>query len=314
VLSVIGRRLLSLVPVLLIVSFAAFSLILLIPGDPAITLAGTNPSPARIAAVREQLGLNDPLYVQYGRWLGNLARGDLGDALFKPRSVWELISSRLPVTLSLTFGGMIVGLLLGVPLGIYAASRSGRLADRVTSVAASLGVAAPNYWLALLLVIAFALRLGWFPVAGYVGPTTHVGEWLHHLVLPSIALGLATAAEIARQLRSSMIDVLNREYVRTAVAKGLRARVVLLRHGLRNAALPVVTVLGLQFARLFGGAVIVEQIFNMNGLGRLAVDAVTERDFPVVQGVVVVAVIVAVLCNLVVDVSYAWLNPKVRGR
>lgn len=306
------QRVLALVPLLFIVSLLVFSLMLMIPGDPAYTLAGEDATPAEIEAIREDMGLNDPVMIQYGRWIGGVLQGDLGTSLFSDQPVLDVIVERLPVTLSLAFGAIIIALLVAVPAGVIAGTRPGRTADRVVTVGASAGLAIPNFWLGLMLILVFAIWNDWLPATGYIPLSENAQGWFQHLLLPAFTLGLAAAAILTRQLRGAMVDVMGLDYIRTARAKGLPWRRVVLKHGLKNAAIPMVTVLGLQANYLLGGTVIVEQIFGMPGLGQLAVASVFTRDLPMIQGVVVVAVFVAVFVNLLVDISYGYFNPKVR--
>lgn len=308
----LGRRLLLMVPILLVVSFLVFGLVVAVPGDPAITLAGDNATPERIAEIRGQLGLDDPLVQQYGRWVGEVVRGDLGSSLFSGRPVATSIAERMPVTIGLATLSMIVALSISIPAGIIAATRRGRWPDRVATFLASAGLAMPSFFLGLVLVLVFALQLGWLPATGYVPFEVDPVRWLKHMILPAITLGAAAAAETTRQLRSSLSDVLQQDYIRTARAKGTRARSVIFRHAMKNAAVPVVTVLGFQVAFLLGGSVIVEQIFALPGLGGLAIRAVIDRDIPVIQGVVVFAAVLVMVVNLGVDLLYGWLNPKIR--
>lgn len=313
-LSLIARRLLAVVPLLLLVTFMTYGMILLIPGDPAIAIAGENATPAMIEQTRERLGLNDPFLVQYGRWIGDAVQGDLGTSLFSSRTVRGAIVERLPVTLGLTAAALTLALLVAVPAGTLAALKRGTWLDRFTTMSATMGVAMPNFWLGLLLVLLFAIQNPWFPATGYRPITDGVGEWAQHVFLPAVALGAAACAELTRQLRSAVVDVLDQDYVRTARAKGLRSPRVVGKHVLKNAAVPVVTVLGLQVTRLLGGAVIIEQVFAIPGIGQLAVSSVFNRDVPMILGVVLVAAVLAVFVNLVVDISYSWFNPKVRPR
>ncbi len=306
------RRLLALIPLLFVVTFVVYSLLLLVPGDPAITLAGDNPTEEQIAATRERLGLDDPVIVQYGRWVADAVRGDLGTSLYSSRSVTDAVLARLPMTLSLTAAAVVIALVLSVPLGLAAAARPRGVVDRMTLVGASVGVALPSFWVGLVLIIVFGHGLGWLPPVGYVGLSESPLDWARHMALPATALGLAAAAETTRQLRGAMVDVLGTDYVRTARSAGLRARTVVMKHALKNAASPVLTVLGIQVTYLLGGSVIVEKMFGIPGLGSLAVESVLARDIPMIQGVVVVAVIVAVTVNLLVDLGYAALNPRVR--
>lgn len=306
------RRVLMIVPLLFLVSLGVFALVLMIPGDPAITIAGENATEAQIEATRERLGLNDPLLVQYAGWAGNALTGDLGSSLFSNESVVGAIAGRFPVTLSVTFAAMVIALLIAVPAGIVAALRRGRWQDRGATLFASVGISLPNFWVGILLIMAFALAFPIFPAVGYTPLSEGVGPWVVGLVLPGVTLGTTLAAEITRQLRGSLSDTLQKDFIRTARANGLRPRAVIGRHGLKNAAVPVVTVLGFQIGFLLGGSVIVERVFGLPGLGDLAIRAVLQRDIPMIQGIVVVAALIVMLVNLVVDLSYGWLNPKVR--
>ena len=307
-------RLLSTVPVVFVVTFLVFGLILLIPGDPAITIAGPDATPEQIEAIRERLGLNRPFVVQYADWLGSALQADLGTSLFTSRAVTTSILDSLPVTLTLTLTAILLSLLISVPLAVLSATRRGGWVDRLATVASSVGIAVPSFWLGLILVLIFSLTLGWLPATGYVPLGQDPAGWLRHILLPALTLGVATAAESTRQLRGSIIEVLQQDYVRTARAKGLRARMIIGKHVLKNASVPLVTVIGLQVTLLLGGAIVVEQVFGVPGLGQVAINAVTTRDIPVIQGVVLVAVLVAMLSNLLVDLTYGYLNPKVRAR
>lgn len=312
--GMIVRRLFSLVPVLLIVSFGVFMLSALVPGDPAITIAGGESATIeRIDEVRDQLGLDDPLLVQYGRWLGDAAQLDFGESLFTSRStVWDEVRNRLPVTFSVAGMALLFGILIGVPVGIAAGTKPGGLMDRTSVTGTSLGLAFPNFFLAMLLITLFAVQRQWFPALGF----TRFGEdpvlWLKSVTLPALSLGLVSAASIARQLRAALIDVLGSNYVRTAWASGASTFRVLGKHALKNAAIPAVTVIGLQLSALLGGAVIIEQIFSIPGLGTYLLQALTRVDLPVIQGVTVTFVVIHVLLNLAIDISYGFLNPKVR--
>ena len=311
-ISFILQRLLALGPLLLIVSLMVFSLVLLIPGDPAYLLAGEDATPEEIAEIRSDMGLDDPIMVQYLRWAGGLLRLDLGTSLFSDQPVLDVLIQRLPVTLSLAAGAIVIALLIAIPAGIISGTRPGRWSDRALTVGASAGLAIPNFWLGLMLVLVFAIWNDWLPATGYIPLSENVGDWLRHLLLPAFTLGLSAGAILTRQLRGAMVDVMNQDYIRTARAKGLPWRRVVMKHGLKNAAIPMVTVLGLQANYLLGGTVIVEQVFGMPGLGQLAVASVFSRDLPMIQGVVIMAVFVAVTVNLLVDISYGYFNPKVR--
>jgi peptide/nickel transport system permease protein len=307
-------RVLSTVPVVFVVTFVVFGLILLIPGDPAITIAGPDATPEQIEVIRERLGLNRPFLIQYVDWLGSALRGDLGTSLFTSRAVTTSIMESLPVTLTLTLTAIVISLLISVPLAIVSATRRGGWIDRLATVTSSIGIALPSFWLGLMLVLLFSLTLGWLPATGYVPLAQDPAAWLRHILLPALTLGVAAAAESTRQLRGSIIEVLQQDYVRTARAKGMRTRKVIGKHVLKNASVPLVTVIGLQVTLLLGGAIVVEQVFGVPGLGQVAISAVTLRDLPVIQGVVLVAVLVAMLSNLLVDLTYGYLNPKVRAR
>jgi peptide/nickel transport system permease protein len=307
-------RVLSTVPVVFVVTFVVFGLILLIPGDPAITIAGPDATPEQIETIREGLGLNRPFLIQYVDWLGSALQGDLGTSLFTSRAVTTSIMESLPVTLTLTVTAIVISLLISVPLAIVSATRRGGWIDRVATVTSSIGIALPSFWLGLMLVLLFSITLGWLPATGYVPLAQDPAAWLRHILLPALTLGVAAAAESTRQLRGSIIEVLQQDYVRTARAKGMRTRKVIGKHVLKNASVPLVTVIGLQVTLLLGGAIVVEQVFGVPGLGQVAISAVTTRDLPVIQGVVLVAVLVAMLSNLLVDLTYGYLNPKVRAR
>lgn len=307
------RRVLMIIPLIFMVSLGVFALVHMIPGDPAITISGENATEAQIQATRERLGLDDPVVVQYLRWASAAAQGDLGQSLFSSRTVAGAIIERFPVTLSLTAGAVLVSLAISVPAGIIAAIRRGRWPDRVATLFVSVGIAMPNFWLGILLIILLALMLPVFPAVGYARISEEgIAAWAHSLVLPSLTLGMAAAAETTRQLRSSLYDVLNQDYIRTARAKGMGGAVIIGKHALKNAAVPVITVLGFQVAFLLGGSVVVEQIFGLPGLGGLAIRAVLERDIPMIQGIVVVTALLVMLVNLVVDLTYAYLDPRVR--
>jgi peptide/nickel transport system permease protein len=312
--QLIARRLLIMIPVLFLVSILVFGMLSLVPGDAATTLAGENASAARIAATRAKLGLDDPTVVQYGRWVSHAVRGDFGTSLFSRQEVTSAIMQRMPATLSLAIGAIVISLLLGIPGGILAATFRGRWPDKVIGLFAASALAMPNYFIAMLLVLLFAIHNPWLPATSYAPIADGVWPWFEHLLLPWITLGLASAAVITRQLRSSLIGTLGQDYVRTARAKGLRSPAVVLKHASKNAAIPVVTVLGTQVALVLGGSVIVEQVFGIPGVGQLAVTAVVKRDLPVIQGVVVMTTLIVLVANLLVDLTYGYLNPRVRVR
>lgn len=307
-------RLLAAIPLMLAVATLVFFLVQANPVDPAEVLLGQDATPEAIAAVQERLGTDRPLVQQYGDWLAGAVRGDLGTSWFSGDTVASDIARRVPVTLSLVIGSLLISLVLGVAAGVAAAIRAGRAADRAITVVASMGLAAPNFWIALLLAYVFSVRLGWFPAVGYTGFTESPVAWIQHLLLPCIALGTSAAASIFRQTRSSMIGVLQQDHIRTSLAKGMPLRTVIRVHALRNAAIPIVTLAGFQVSALFGGAIFVEQVFNMPGLGSMGVDAVLRKNVPAVLGFVMVTAFVVVVVNVLLDLIYAWLNPKVRPR
>jgi peptide/nickel transport system permease protein len=301
------------VPLVLIISFLVFAMSFLIPGDPARTLAGgLHAQESRVIQVRHQLGLDKPVVLQYWRWLTHAVSGNLGRSLYTQGSVAGEIAHRFPITLSMALGALVVIVVLGVPAGIAAGTHPGGVMDRLVTLGTSAAIAIPDFWLGIMLVILFAVKLKALPAIGYVPFTTSPVEWATHLYLPWLALGIAGAAPLARQLRGALIDVLEQDYIRTAGAKGLPPRRIILKHALKNAAIAPVTVLGIQFAYLLGGTVILEYIFSIPGLGLYYFDALSNRDLPVLQGVTLVIALTFVLLNLAVDVLYAYINPKVR--
>lgn len=297
------RRLLLTIPVVFGVSLIVFGIIRLLPGDPARALAGVTATPEYIEQVRDRYGLNDPIHVQYGRFVAGLVTGDLGTSVFSRRPVTTEIAERFPRTLILASISLFIATIVGVSAGIISATRRNSIFDNTSMFIALVGVAAPVFWLALMLQLLFSVQLRWLPATG-------MGSWLH-LVLPSITLGMASAALMARITRSSMLDVLKQDFITTARAKGLAERVVVYKHALKNALIPVVTVLGLQFGILLGGAVLTETVFAWPGVGRLLVDAILRRDYPVVQGTVMLLALLFVFINLIVDVIYAYLDPRI---
>ena len=311
--SYVARRLLALIPLLLIVSFIVFALSLLIPGDPARVVAGgQKATPAGVERARKKLRLDKPFVEQYGLWLGHAAQGDLGDSFYNHRTVGSEIASRFPVTLSVALGAITITILLGVPLGILAGTRPRSLADRIVTATSSIGLAMPDFWLGMILITIFAVNLHMLPSGGYVGFARSPVEWATHLYLPWIAIGIPGAAGIARQVRGAMIDALEQDYIRTASAKGLRRRAIVFKHALKNASLAPVTVIGITFAYMLGGTVIIENIFSLPGMGSYFYEALIQKDLPVIQGVVLLTALIFVVLNLAVDLLYAYLNPKVR--
>jgi peptide/nickel transport system permease protein len=301
------------VPVLLIVSFAVFFLLALVPGNPAITLAGgVSATPAQIAHVTAVLHLNDPFLVQYWHWLYNALHGNLGTSISTGQPVTQQIEQRFPVTFGLVVASAIVALVVGIPVGLVSGIRPQGPVDSGARAFTTLGLAIPSFWLAILLVSIFAVHWKIFPPTGYISITQSFTGWLKDITLPAVTLGVLVGVTIARQLRASLIDVLDTPYIRTAWAKGGTRRLVLFKHGLKNAAMPVVTVFGIQIGYLLGGAVIIEQIFAMPGLGPYMLSGITDHDLPVVQGVALVFVLFQMAMSLLVDISYGYLNPKVR--
>jgi peptide/nickel transport system permease protein len=306
------RRILATIPVIVVVALFVFALLHLSPGDPAAVIAGDYASPADVARIRHKLGLDDPLHIQLGIWLWNVLRGDLGTSIFSGLPVTKLIGQRLEPTLALTVTTMCIAVLLAVPMGIVASWTAGRWVDRLIMVFAVLGFSMPVFWLGFLLIYSFSVQLEILPVQGYVSFKHGLLPCLRHLVLPSLTLGMVYMALIARMTRASMLEVLREDYIRTAHAKGLRPHVVLLWHALKNASLPIVTIIGVGVALLIGGVVVTESVFAIPGLGRLTVDAILHRDYPVIQGIILVFSGVYVLINLLVDILYTFLDPRIR--
>ena len=312
-LRLVVRRLIVAIPMVFVVSILIFSVTYLVPGDAAATIAGETASAEDIARIRDELGLDGLFFSQLGNWFSDLARGDLGTSLLDGQEITTIIAERAPVTLSLAWMAMIIALLIGLPLGIVAATHINTWRDRVAVVFASIGMAIPNYWFGLILVIVFAVQLGWLPATGYVPFRDDPVEWLRHIALPAIALGTAAAAEVARQTRASLSRTLDADYVRTARMKGLPSRKIVGKHAMKNAASPVVTSFGMQATVLLGGTVIMERVFSIPGLGSAALDAVLSRDLRVVQGIALFTTIIAIAINILIDVVNAYLNPKLRS-
>jgi len=297
---------------MVMVATAVFLLLFLTPGDPAAVILGPDARPEQVAELRARLGLDQPAYVQLGNWYLRLVRGDLGQSIFENRPVTEAIMSRAEPTLLLTTLATLVAVSLGLTMGLLAALRHGRWQDNGAMLVAIGGVSMPTFWLGLNLIFVFGVVLGWLPVAGYQPLSSGLWESLRYLILPSVTLGLFQAALLARLTRSMMLETLGDDYVRTARAKGLAEHAVVIRHAFRNALIPLLTVIGLIFAALMGGAVITEQVFNIPGVGRMLIQAVARRDYPVVQGVVMIVAALYVLINLVVDMLYGYLDPRLR--
>ncbi len=308
------RRLLSTLPTLFVVTLIVFAIVRVLPGNPARLLLGEEATPQLVAELTHQMGLDRPLPVQYATWLLGVVQGDFGRSIKDNMSVSKLILEKLPTTFELALLATLVSTLIALPAGIVTAAKRGGFTDGLITVLALSGVSLPNFFLGILLIFLFSIQLNWIPPSGYVTPLENPLENLRLMLLPAITLGLGTAGALTRFLRGSMLEVLGQDYVRTARAKGVMGRVVLYRHALRNALIPVVTIFGLQLGGLLGGAVITEQIFSIPGFGRLIVDAVFTRDFPVVQGIVLVSAMAIFLVSFLVDLIYAAVDPRIRYR
>jgi peptide/nickel transport system permease protein len=307
----VSRRLLRSIPMLFVVSLLTFVLVSVSPGNPAVTVLGTNATSAQYAAVNRQLGLNRPLWSQYWHWLVGALQGHLGDSLYSSQSVTSILGSRLVVTLTLVILATALGAVFGIALGVMSSLRS-RAVARTTDVISMLGFAIPNFWLGLILILIFAVKLHLLPATGWIPFSSSPTGWIRSLVLPVVTLAAAGATGIAKQTRDSMSDQLSQEYILALRATGIPERSIVYRHALRNAAIPVVTVIGLFFVGMLGGAVLVEQIFALPGLGSAAVAATSTHDLPVIQGVAICFAIIVVIVNLIIEVAYGWLNPKAR--
>jgi len=310
-LRVFVRRMLMAIPLLFVISVLSFVLVSLTPGDAAQAILGTQATQDQYEALRSSLGLDQPLFVQYWHWLTHAITGDFGSSLFSGETVSNAILTRLPVTLSLMFGALLVSLVLGVALGLFSAVRGGVLGRAVDGLAL-VGFALPGFWVGAMLIVIFAVELRWFPPTGYVEFADSPQGWLSSLVLPVFALALSGIAALAKQTREALLDVLNSEYIRMARANGIRYRSIVFVNALKNSSVRVVTVLGVQAVGLLGGTVVVENVFALPGLGSLAVNSTAQHDLPVIQGIVVYFTLLVVVINLIVDLAYTWLNPKVR--
>ncbi|WP_282028763.1 ABC transporter permease [Paracoccus marcusii] len=309
----IAKRLMVALPTLLIVSMLVFGLQMLLPGDPVLAMAGEERDPETLARIREQLHLDDPVPVQYLRWLGGVVAGDLGTSLRTGEPVSQLIVQKLPVTIQLAVMSMIFAMLIGIPAGIIAAVRKGSVTDWLANFVALSGLSIPNFWLGIMLILLVSVNLGWLPASGYESIFVDPVRSLQTMIMPAFVLGTGLAATLMRHTRSSMLGVLSADYIRTARAKGLTGRQVVLKHSFRNALLPVITLTALLFGELLAGAVLTEQIFTIPGFGKLIVDAVFNRDYAVVQGVVLCTAVGFLLMNLVADVLSVMLNPRMRA-
>jgi len=309
----LAQRLASILPTLFFVTILIFGLQQLLPGDAAVVLAGEDQDPSVIAYLREKLHLDEPFPVRYAYWLGGVVRGDLGDSLRIQKPVTELILEKLPVTIQLATMAMLIALVIGISAGIASAVLKGSAWDYAANIFALWGLSTPNFWLGIMLILLFSVQLGWLPASGYVSPFEDLKANLAAMIMPAFVLGNAIAAVLMRHTRSAMLQVLNSDYVRTARAKGLHERVVVLKHALRNAMIPIITLGALEFGTLLSGAVLTEQVFSIPGFGKLIVDAVFNRDYAVVQGVVLFTATVYITLNLLADLAYFAVNPRMRG-
>ena len=307
------RQTLSLILSLIVASLAIFAMIEVIPGDPASFMLGLNARPETIAALRDQMGLNDPLPLRYLHWIGGMLRGDFGTSYTYKVPVADLVAARIGVSLPLAVYALVLSTLIALPVGLLAAARRGRPADLAVMGAAQIGIALPNFWFAMLLVLVLAVRLQWFPAGGFPGWESPLAA-LKALTLPATALALPQAAILARVLRSALIETLDQDYIRTARAKGLTRGQTILRHAFRNALIPVLTILGMQFSFLLAGAIIIENVFYLPGLGRLTFQAITQRDLIVVESVVMILVFAVIAVTFLVDLTYALVDPRLRQR
>ncbi len=312
-LEFLVKRIATIVPTLVFVSILIFSLQQLLPGDPAVILAGEERDPNVVAYLHKKLHLDDPLPVRYGYWVGGVLRGDLGESVRTQQPVLDLVAQKLPVTIELALLAMTIALAIGIPAGIVSAVGRGTAWDAAANAFALWGLSTPNFWLGILMILLFSVQLGWLPASGYVSPFVSLRENLAAMIMPAFVLGNAIAAVLMRHTRSAMLQVLNADYVRTARAKGLSERVVVLKHSLRNALTPIITLGALEFGTLLSGAVLTEQVFTIPGFGKLIVDAVFNRDYAVVQGVVLVTASAYIALNLLADLAYFAANPRLRG-
>jgi peptide/nickel transport system permease protein len=308
----IQRRIVETIVVLFIVSFMSFMLIRLIPGDPVIAVLGLEAKQAEIDALRAQLLLDKPLLVQYGHWMSNILQGKFGKSIVNREDITSLIAKRLPVTTYIGLLSLLLSVLIGIPAGVVTAVRRGTFLDAVITSIANIGISIPVFWLGILGIYTFGLQLGWFPIQGYTSPFENIWLSLKQITMPVLCESVTFLAILARQTRSSMLEVIRQDYIRTAFAKGLKEGLVVRRHALKNCLIPIVTLLGLHIRVLIGGSVLIETVFNIPGIGRLLVGAVFDKDFVIVQVVSVVIALIVGLTNLIVDISYGWLDPRIR--
>ena len=312
----IVRRLVQAISIVLLITLIVFFVMRALPGDPVLVYVGkdalTAATPEQIAEIRHEFGLDKPVVVQYFTWLGDIAHGDLGRSIINRDTVDEEIGRALPKTLLMGGMAFILSIIFGIPLGIVAAIRRGKWPDTVATLIANLGVTAPVFWIGIILVLIFGLYFGWLPIQGYVSPLEDLGDSIRHLIMPVACLTVFPLAAVARQTRSAMLEVVRQDYIRTAWSKGLTERQVILKHAARNSIIPVVTLIGMNIRQIFGGQVLVETVFNIAGMGRLSVDALFSADYAIVQGVILVVAMVVVFANLLVDLSYGWIDPRIR--
>jgi len=311
-LGYIVQRILAAIPVMGFVALFVFLLLRLTPGDPAAIIAGDTATPAQLAAIRERLGLTDPIHIQFFNWIGDLLRGDFGVSIISGQPVITMIAGRLEPTISLALTTITLSIIIAVPLGVIAAWKQGTIIDRLVMAISVVGFSVPIFVIGYVMIQIFSMQLGWLPVQGFRSITEGVGPFAQRILLPTLSLTLLYIALIARITRTSMLEILNEDYVRTAHAKGLTETRVLMRHALRNCAVPIVTVIGIGFALIISGVVVTESVFNLPGVGRLTVDAVLARDYPVIQAVILLASLVYVVVNLLIDIAYVFLDPRIR--
>ncbi|MCH6266319.1 ABC transporter permease [Neobacillus citreus] len=305
------RRLMYVIPMLIVTTLIVFSLILIIPGDPALALLGDNATEEKLALLRSQLGLDQPVLIQYWNWLTNAVQGDLGRSLFTGEIVSDAVFSRLGITFQLVVASIVFSFIFGMIFAIGSVIKPNSWMDYVSRFMGTIGTAIPNFWLAMLLIVVFSVNLGWLPATGFTSISDNLGGFFQSIILPAICLGAFGAAQITRQLRSSLLEVLESDYIRTAYSKGLLLWPVIWKHALRNSLLPVITTTGLLFGNMLGATVVIETVFAIPGMGQLAVNSILQRDFPMLQGVVLVMVILVLIINFVTDVLYSVLDPRI---
>lgn len=307
------KKILTAIPVLLVVSIVLFLLLNVMPGDAADSMSTMDATAEEVEALRESLGLNDPMYIQYLRWLKNVLKGDFGISFLNGASVTEKIVTRLPVTLELTLLAMLIAVAIALPMGVLSATHRNSAIDAIASFVSMIGVAVPHFWLAMMLIIIFSVNLHWLPASGFTPISQGLGKNLIKMIMPAFSVGLGFAATVMRQTRSNMIDVLGTDYISTAKAKGMSKSVVVWKHGVRNALIPVITVIGMQTGRLFGGAIVVETLFGLPGIGTAIVQSIFSRDYQMTMGCVMMVAVIIILINTIVDILYVIIDPRVRS-